>query len=67
MKNRTTRTERRPDNGCARCVWWLQGRNDDWGRCTIHRERTWWRHAACTEYERDNQIEDTIRIAGKDE
>lgn len=52
----------RPDNGCARCVWWLQFTPSGWGQCSIHRERTWYQHAACSEYERDGQVKDSIRI-----
>ena len=61
--NRTmTINETRPKNGCARCVWWFQDGADGWGLCAFHRERTWWQHAACVEYETDGQIGDTIRL-----
>lgn len=54
--------EIRPINGCARCVWWLQLNHSSWGRCTVHRENTWWQHAACVEYERDGEIDDAITL-----
>lgn len=62
MDNQTM-TERRPDSGCARCVWWLRERRTEWGRCTLHRVRTFWKHAACTEYENDPFIPDEMIMA----
>lgn len=68
MKNEImSRIEQRPENGCARCLWWLQDRRDDWGRCTMHHDRTWWRHAACGDYDKDPFAEDTIQLTGKEE
>lgn len=67
MKNQEPTKERRPENGCARCVWWLQERNSSWGRCCVHKSRTWWQAPSCVEYERDGQIDDDILVYhGKD-
>lgn len=58
---KTTRQERRPANGCARCEWWKENRKlDGWGRCAAHKEKTWWQHAACSEYELNLQTYDLI-------
>ena len=67
MARTTMRTEPRPADGCARCYWWQKHRRDDWGRCSMHHERTWWRHAPCDEYDKDPHREDKIRLTGKDE
>lgn len=62
MNQLTAEVKVRPDNGCARCLWWRQCRYSAWGRCLVHRVRTWWQHAACSDYDRDCEIIDTIRV-----
>lgn len=62
MTKAVMKEQQRPKNGCARCVWWLQSAPSGWGRCSVHRERTWYEHAACCEYERDGEVPDNIMI-----
>lgn len=52
--------ERRPDNGCARCCWWMQLGKQPWGRCSLLRERRWFQAPPCCEYERDPDVKDYI-------
>lgn len=52
----------RPTNGCARCVWWQQGKKDNWGRCRVHQAKYWWQAPPCPEYERDAERPDTIEL-----
>lgn len=40
-----------PNHGCARCVWWLYTTTNGWGRCGLRREKTWFQHGPCEEYE----------------
>lgn len=52
----------RPENGCARCVWWVQKWKSDNGRCAVHQETRYYRCPPCSEYERDNEVPDTIGV-----
>ncbi len=54
-------TERRPDNGCARCQWWMQLGKQPWGRCILLRERRWFQAPPCSEYDRDASVPDYIK------
>lgn len=54
--------DKRPKHGCARCVWWQQIGHHEMGRCAVHREQTYYKHAACDEYELDFHVDDYISI-----
>lgn len=56
----------RPANGCARCIWWVQGKGSCRGRCHIWKRRTYYRAPACPEYELDPAVGDGIEFE-KDE
>ena len=58
------RTERmkKPENGCAKCAWWLKNPSDNYGQCRALHMPTWWQHAACPEYEREFPVDEEISI-----
>lgn len=62
MSKRIYYQDRRPANGCARCMWWAQHLVDNWGYCRVNREKTWWQHGPCVEYEKDQDITDDIQL-----
>ena len=62
MSNRKHYQDQRPANGCARCVWWEERFFDNWGYCQCNREKVWWQHGPCEEYERDPGIPDEIQL-----
>lgn len=62
MSKRIYYQDQRPANGCARCIWWKQHLVDNWGRCSVHSQRTWWQHGPCVEYEKDQDITDDIQL-----
>ena len=62
MSTRQYTMAQRPQNGCARCQWWRQHHGDNFGKCMIHREPTWWQHGPCVEYEKDQDIPDEIQL-----
>lgn len=43
--------EKRPKHGCARCAWWKRPDQSENGQCNIHGMHTYYKHAACEEYE----------------
>lgn len=66
MKKKTPVEKVRPKNGCARCIWWMQGQNNSWGRCALYRSRTWWQAPPCQEYELDPEVLDKIVVYQED-
>jgi len=54
--------ERRPANGCARCIWWTQNDRNNNGLCHLLGTSTWWQHAPCDEYELDPDTLETISL-----
>lgn len=49
-----------PRHGCARCIWWRYKPTNGWGRCVLHREKTWFQHGPCVEYELDAEADEVI-------
>lgn len=51
-----------PEHGCARCTWWFHIQKSEWGRCGCYSENTYYKHAACDEYELDPDAAEAIDI-----
>lgn len=51
-----------PRHGCARCLWWRYIGKSGWGRCIQYKEKTWYQHAPCVEYEMDAEAEEEIEV-----
>lgn len=53
---------KRPQNGCARCVWWSQKKKTGNGFCHAQGEQRWFQFPPCEEYELRPDVPDEIDV-----
>lgn len=53
---------KRPQDGCARCVWWSQCGKTGNGLCHLQGEQRWFQFPPCEEYERRPDVPDEIDV-----
>lgn len=53
---------KRPQNGCARCVWWSQKEKTGNGLCHLQGEQRWFQFPPCEEYERRPDVPDELDV-----
>lgn len=53
MNSKFKRPADTPAAACARCMWWVQKKEDGWGLCLCFKEKRYYKCMVCAEYELD--------------